>query len=141
MFQKRWRLEQPLPIYALVLAGGHYAPQVGDDVWVWRKQWNDRDDAHGKVIASKNGEGRVTVAYATGGSYPVRSPRLVKIQRGPAIVICYDTATYRRHCFAQPLSTDRCVEIGSSYGVATSIIARRCESIIGIGKSICAILF
>lgn len=125
--------------FALVLAGGHYVPDIGDRVWVWRKQWNDRGDSHGRITARLDTEGRVAVEYTAGGKYDVRVPRVVKLHAGPAIVVCYDTNTYRRHCFAQPLPTDRCVEIGSSYGAATAIIARRCESVLGIGAHRCTV--
>lgn len=134
-------LEPPARNFALVLAGGNYVPDIGDRVWVWRKQWNDRGDSHGRITARLDAEGRVAVEYTHGGHYDVRVPRVVKLHAGPAIVVCYDTNTYRRHCFAQPLPTDRCVEIGSSYGAATAIIARRCESVLGIGAhrgAVCA---
>lgn len=41
------------------------------------------------------------------------------------LLICFDTESYRRLCWSQPQESDFVVEIGSSYGKATEIIAKR----------------
>jgi len=50
----------------------------------------------------------------------------------PTVLICGETGPYRRQCWAQPRPGDYVVEIGSSYGKATGIIAKQCTNVLGI---------
>lgn len=122
----------------------------GDDVWVLTAKKALFEPG---VVQSFDNDssspfcGRYQVRYNSDGSkYHVRPNRLLRIERvcvdcnGVAqklVIVCDETRDYRRMARVQTCPEDRVLEIGSSFGLTTSLIAEACPqgSVVGVDKS------
>eukprot|EP00854_Cymbomonas_tetramitiformis_P011384 gene11384-13454_t len=79
---------------------------------------------------------RVLVQYNDDAQTYYAWPRRVHHIFGPnRIIICRDTAQYRVLARTQVRAGDSCVEIGCSYGEATTFLLRKCLDVVGIDIS------
>eukprot|EP01116_Phalansterium_solitarium_P001430 TRINITY_DN11227_c0_g1_i1.p1 TRINITY_DN11227_c0_g1~~TRINITY_DN11227_c0_g1_i1.p1 ORF type:complete len:378 (+),score=88.10 TRINITY_DN11227_c0_g1_i1:24-1136(+) len=85
--------------------------------------------------------GRVKVKFDADGSvHHVRLARLIKVHprnAGKTVIICGDTRNFRLLARSQPRAGDRVVEVGSSFGRCTALLAAvpGVASVVGIDTS------
>lgn len=82
---------------------------------------------------------RIPVRYlACGSYYNVRVSRFQRVFRQPrcrTVVLCAETKHYRRLARSQVDRSDFVIEIGSSFGVCTDVLAQHAGRVIGIEHS------
>jgi len=85
-----------------------------------------------KYVTDGEYEGRYKVTYVSDGSTcHVRPARMYKIYGGKSVVICYSTNEYRVLAQSQPGPDDFVIDIGCSYGHATTLLAGRARDALG----------
>lgn len=79
-------------------------------------------------------KGRIKVQFLDNGStYHVRPSRVTKVEGWTQVVIvCDQTTQYRDLARTQVRPSEFVVELGSSYGVCTALLAMRCAKCIGV---------
>lgn len=84
-------------------------------------------------------EGRVPVRYSSDGSEFHANPKRITPKYGTAgqrqVLMCYSTEFYRRLAHNQPNQDDFVVELGSSYGKASNILAPTCGKLLAVDCS------
>lgn len=113
--------------------------QAGDDVFVSLR--SDKDTGKAKVLQviddpQHKHHGRIKVHYYDGsGHYHCRPTRMTRIHYGAQkkVIIVPETCDFRVMARTQIEPEDRVVDIGSSYGVCTHILAQFCRNnVLGI---------
>ena len=106
-----------------------FEPEVGGEVYVTPRSRRERENARATVEELPDADHAV-VRRCDGSRSRVRRARLTRVlPRGDAarrVVVCADTASFRRLADSQPSAADAggVVELGSSYGDATARLAR-----------------
>jgi len=97
--------------------------QPGQRVYVKLK--SDRDTGRATTVAhAGNTEQRIQVEYDTGGSYLCRRSRLTQqCATAQTVVVCATTDEFRALCRSQTLAGERCIDVGSSWGLSTAVLA------------------
>mmetsp|Transcript_34285 Transcript_34285/g.85830 ORF Transcript_34285/g.85830 Transcript_34285/m.85830 type:complete len:376 (-) Transcript_34285:33-1160(-) len=121
------------------LAGNQDEICAGDDVFVSLR--SDKDTGKAKVLEviddpKHRYHGRMKVLYYDGsGHYHVRPTKMTKIHYGgqKKVLIVPETSDFRIMARTQIEADDRVIDIGSSYGVCTNILAQYCRNnVLGI---------
>ncbi|TPX62688.1 hypothetical protein PhCBS80983_g00419 [Powellomyces hirtus] len=112
------------------------ALKVSDPVFV--KLRSEKSTGHASIVQTpETPEGRPVVQFLTDGStHPVNPARILAVYtEAPLIMICKSTTDYRTLARSQVYKNDAVVEIGSSYGVCTGILAQHANSVFGLEVS------
>lgn len=93
--------------------------------WAWKDQ----------PASLASGELSIPLAQLHGHGHPCHCERLISLADDLRVVLTAETNEFRRLIRAHTTTADRVVEIGSSFGEATKLLARECPSVLGLELS------
>ncbi|KAJ1625390.1 hypothetical protein T492DRAFT_1039861 [Pavlovales sp. CCMP2436] len=112
----------------------HWSPRPADGPPTWAPGERAVAKKQGAcVVRSVNGA-TASAECGAGAAHEVPLAALVRVHAA-GHVVCAETSEFRVLAATQLRSTDVVVEIGSSYGKATAILAKHCARVVGVDTS------